>query len=134
MDRVLIGRLLSNILSNAVDASAQTGAIEIDVIRLLKTDAERDWFRVRVTDHGTGIAAENLVRVFQPYFTTKKTGDDNRGFGLGLAICRKIAALHGGSLVVSSEVGKGTIVNLDLPNFQKTLKAPHSTGLATTRN
>ncbi len=131
MDRVLIGRLLSNVISNAVDASESPGRIEIDVIRLLKTDAERDWFRVRVTDHGSGIAPENLQRVFQPYFTTKKTGDDNRGFGLGLAICRKIASLHGGSLVVSSEVGKGTIVNLDLPNFQSTPKLPQAAGVET---
>jgi signal transduction histidine kinase len=126
MDRVLIGRLLSNVLANAVDASKPQDRIEIEVIRLLKTDAERDWFRIRVSDHGTGIAPENLQRVFQPYFTTKRTGDEDRGFGLGLAICRKIASLHGGSLLVSSEVGKGTIVNLDLPSFQKTLKVPQS--------
>jgi len=126
MDRVLIGRLLSNVLANAVDASKPQDRIEIEVIRLLKTDAERDWFRIRVSDHGTGIAPENLKRVFQPYFTTKRTGDEDRGFGLGLAICRKIASLHGGSLLVSSEIGKGTIVNLDLPSFQKKLKVPQS--------
>lgn len=123
MDRVLISRLLSNLISNAVDASPQVGKIEVEIIRLVKTDAERDWFRVRVTDHGTGIAAENLDRIFQPYFSTKKTGDENRGFGLGLAICRKIATLHGGNLFVSSEVGRGTTVNLDLPNCQKPSKA-----------
>jgi signal transduction histidine kinase len=133
MDRVLIGRLINNVISNAVDASPQPGMIEIDLIRLLKTDAERDWFRVRVTDHGTGITSENMERIFQPYFTTKTTGDEDRGFGLGLAICRKIAALHGGSLVVSSEVGKGTIVNLDLPNFRKTPNAHQFAGVATTR-
>jgi signal transduction histidine kinase len=126
MDRVLVGRLLSNVIANAVDASETQGRIEVEVIRLLKTDAERDWFRIRVSDHGTGIAPENLHRVFQPYFTTKRTGDEDRGFGLGLAICRKIASLHGGSLLVSSEIGKGTIVNLDLPSFQKKLKVPQS--------
>ena len=125
MDRVLIRRLISNLIANAVDASQSGGHIEIEIIRLLKTDAERDWFRVRVTDHGSGIPSENLHRIFQPYFTTKKTGDEDRGFGLGLAICRKIASLHGGSLAVSSEVGKGTIVSLDLPNRHKILKAPH---------
>jgi signal transduction histidine kinase len=130
MDHVLIRRLLSNIISNAVDASGQVATIEIEIIRLVKTDPERDWYRIRVTDHGTGITQENMNRIFQPYFTTKKTGDEDRGFGLGLAICRKIASLHGGSLVVSSEVGKGTIVNLDLPNFHKARKAPQSPLLA----
>jgi signal transduction histidine kinase len=123
MDRVLIRRLLSNVLSNAVDASQPGGRIDIEILRLMKTDLERDWFRVRVTDHGSGIASENIHRIFQPYFTTKKTGDEERGFGLGLAICRKIATLHGGSLVLSSEVGKGTVVNLDLPSHYKALKA-----------
>ena len=130
MDRVLIRRLLSNLIANAVDASQAGGRIDVEVIRLLKTDAERDWFRVRVTDHGSGIPSENLHRIFQPYFTTKKTGDEDRGFGLGLAICRKIATLHGGSLVISSEIGKGTAVSLDLPNRHKMLKAPHAPILA----
>ncbi len=131
MDRVLIRRLLSNIIANAVDASTQQGRIEVEIIRLVKTDPERDWFRIRVTDHGSGIPSENMQRIFQPYFTTKKTGDEDRGFGLGLAICRKIASLHGGSLVLSSEIGKGTVVNLDLPNRHKALKALHSAVLAT---
>ena len=126
MDRVLIRRLISNLIANAVDASQPGGRIEVEISRLLKTDAERDWFRIRVTDHGSGIPSENLHRIFQPYFTTKKTGDEDRGFGLGLAICRKIASLHGGSLGVSSEVGKGTVVSLDLPNRHKILKVPHA--------
>ena len=126
MDRVLIRRLISNLIANAVDASQPGGRIDVEISRLLKTDAERDWFRIRVTDHGSGIPSENLHRIFQPYFTTKKTGDEDRGFGLGLAICRKIASLHGGSLGVSSEVGKGTVVSLDLPNRHKILKVPHA--------
>ena len=130
MDRILIRRLISNLIANAVDASQAGGKIDIEVIRLLKTDAERDWFRVRVTDHGSGIPSENLHRIFQPYFTTKKTGDEDRGFGLGLAICRKIASLHGGGLAIASEVGKGTVISLDLPNRHLVLKAPHAPVLA----
>jgi signal transduction histidine kinase len=119
MDTVLIQRLLTNLLSNAVDATPEGGEVRVELVRLVKTEPTRDWLRIRVIDHGTGIPAEYLDRLFQPYFTTKKTGDENRGFGLGLAICRKIASLHGGSLTVQSEVGKGTVVSLDLPNRQK---------------
>jgi signal transduction histidine kinase len=124
MDAVLIQRLLANVLSNAIDASPTGGEIKVELIRLVKTEAARDWLRVRITDFGTGITSEDLNRIFQPYFTTKKTGDEERGFGLGLAICRKIASLHGGHLTVQSEVGKGTIVNLDLPNRQKAAIPP----------
>ena len=130
MDRVLIRRLITNILANAVDASPSPGRIEVDIIRLMKTDPERDWFRVRITDHGTGIPSENIHRIFQPYWSTKKTGDEDRGFGLGLAICRKIATLHGGSLVLTSETGKGTIVNIDLPNRYMALKAHRPSSLS----
>ena len=101
-----------------MDASTDGDTVDVEIAWLMKTESTRDWVRIRVTDHGSGIKPEYLDRIFQGYFTTKRTGED-RGFGLGLAICRKIAALHGGNLVVSSEVGKGTIVNLDLPNRQQ---------------
>ena len=74
---------------------------------------------IAIADNGCGMSAAVQERLFQPYFTTKRTGDEGRGFGLGLAICRKIATLHGGSLTLTSEIGKGTVVNLDLPNRQK---------------
>ena len=129
MDSILIRRLLSNVLSNAVDASQPGSRIDIEIIRLMKTDLERDWFRVRVTDNGAGIPPENIQRIFQPYWSTKKTGDEDRGFGLGLAICRKIATLHGGSLILSSELGKGTVVNLDLPSRYEALKPLRSSAV-----
>jgi signal transduction histidine kinase len=124
IDRVLIRRLLTNLISNAVDASPDGSTIEIGIFPLVKTDPGRDWFRVRVTDHGSGIKQEHLERIFQPYFTTKKTGDDDRGFGLGLAISRKIASLHGGTLMVTSEPGRGTVMTLDLPSQQQGLHSP----------
>jgi signal transduction histidine kinase len=71
--------------------------------------------RVEVADTGTGIPAENLPRIFEPYFTTKQFGEEIRGFGLGLAIAEKIAHLHRGQLRVSSTVGHGTTVSLELP-------------------
>jgi signal transduction histidine kinase len=74
--------------------------------------------RVRIIDRGEGIKKEDLNRVFTPYFTTKNRGDENRGFGLGLAICRKIVHLHGGNLSIASQVKKGTTVQVDLPTRQ----------------
>ena len=116
MDAVLIKRLLCNLLSNAVDASHQGGRIEILLAPLPKTELSRDWRRLKIVDHGEGISAENLQRVFTPYFTTKNTGDGRRGFGLGLAIARKIVHLHGGTLSIASQVRKGATVQVDLPS------------------
>ncbi|MBI5775670.1 MAG: hypothetical protein HZA89_18280 [Verrucomicrobia bacterium] len=117
MDSVLIQRLLGNVLSNAIEASAAGTAIRIELQRLAAaaTDSNREWIRIRIIDQGAGISRENLQRITSAYFTTKDSGDENRGFGLGLAICRKIAHLHGGHINVASEEKKGTTVTVDLP-------------------
>ena len=65
-----------------------------------------------------GHRRENLSRVQLPYFTTKNRGDEDRGFGLGLAICRKIVTLHGGHISIDSQLRKGTTVQVDLPSRQ----------------
>lgn len=122
MDEVLIQRLIANLISNAIDASPANSQVNVQLERLVKTEAARDWLRVRVIDQGEGIPKENLSRILTPYFTTKNRGDENRGFGLGLAICRKIVNLHGGNLTISSQIRKGTTVQIDLPNRQ--VKAP----------
>jgi signal transduction histidine kinase len=116
MDAVLIKRLISNLLSNAIDASPPGALIEVELAALSKTELNRDWYRLKVIDHGEGINAENLQRVFTPYFTTKNTGDGKRGFGLGLAIARNIVHLHGGNLSITSKEKKGTTVQVDLPS------------------
>ncbi|MGP8198272.1 MAG: ATP-binding protein [Limisphaerales bacterium] len=116
MDSVLIKRLVSNLLSNAVDASPCGSQIQIQLAALPKTELSRDWYRLKIVDHGEGINQENLRRVFTPYFTTKNTGDGKRGFGLGLAIARKIVQLHGGNLSIASTEKKGTTVQVDLPS------------------
>ena len=116
MDAVLIKRLLCNLFSNAVDASPSGSEIEVQLGTLPKTDSKRDWFRLKVIDHGEGISQENLRRVFTPYFTTKNTGDGKRGFGLGLAIARHIVHLHEGNLSIASKEKKGTTVQVDLPS------------------
>lgn len=132
MDAVLIKRLICNLLTNAIDASHPGGQIEIQLAPLPKTERSRDWHRLKITDHGEGISAENLQRVFTPYFTTKNTGDGKRGFGLGLAIARKIVHLHGGTLSITSKDGKGATVQVDLPS--KLHPAQDNLGLAVDPN
>jgi signal transduction histidine kinase len=65
---------------------------------------------IRFQDTGTGIKPEDLPKVFEPYFTTKEVG-----IGLGLALTKQITEEHGGSIEISSEPGRGTLVRLQLP-------------------
>jgi signal transduction histidine kinase len=122
MDKSLIKRTVTNVLGNSIDASGSGTEIRVELITLEKTEPERDWFRIRIIDHGEGIHPDNMQRVFTPYFTTKNRGDEQRGFGLGLSICRKVVQIHGGSLKITSQPKKGTTVFIDLPDHQ--LRSP----------
>ncbi len=112
-DSVLLQRMLANVVGNAIDASGRG-----QTVTLSATLGRSGFLCLRVADAGCGIAPDNLARIFDPYFTTKKYGDDVRGFGLGLTICQKIVQLHGGTVAVESELGKGTTVTLNLPLAQ----------------
>jgi signal transduction histidine kinase len=109
-DGALFQRLASNLVGNALDASRPGGTV-----RLRLSPAAAHWIRLEVSDDGCGIAPENLERIFEPYFTTKNFGDDARGFGLGLTVCKKITELHQGRITVQSEPGRGTRVAVELP-------------------
>lgn len=83
-----------------VDAAARDGGVELSV-----------------RDTGCGIPAENLDRIFEPFFSTKQNAEkpDARGLGLGLSICREIVEEYGGTIDVASEVNVGTTFTLHLP-------------------
>ena len=72
---------------------------------------------ISFTDSGEGISADNMSSVFEPYFSTKKSGT-----GLGLLIIRRIIREHGGEMEIASEEGKGTTVTLFLPRFSKSAR------------
>ncbi len=103
-DRELLRVAFSNLLQNAIQASAAGGAITIET----KTEAHE--VTVWVRDEGEGIAPEHLESVFNPFFTTKA-----KGVGLGLALVAKIVDEHGGRIHVSSERGRGTEFEVVLP-------------------
>jgi signal transduction histidine kinase len=78
----------------------------------ITTKKQNDTVRISIADDGPGIPQENLNRIFDPFFTTKEAG---KGTGLGLSICHSIVSEHGGQIYVSSQLGKGTTIFIDLP-------------------
>jgi signal transduction histidine kinase len=119
-DGVLIQRMLGNLVFNAIDASSAGQVVAIYVIKL-----QPGWVRIEVRDNGCGISMEHMGRILDPYFTTKRSGGNIRGFGLGLTIAQKIILLHRGNINVRSEPGQQTVVTVDLPIDQPT-PAPRS--------
>ncbi len=108
-----IQQVLLNMLINARQAMPQGGRLIIQ----LKPDETAQTVDLSIRDFGTGIAPENLPKIFEPRFTTK-TGPDQSGkggSGLGLSTCRQIIQAHGGKIRVESSLGQGTCFTIKLP-------------------
>ena len=106
-DRDQIEQVFLNLIVNAADAMPDGGRLTIQL-----SSATPDEVLVRVCDTGTGIAAEDAQRVFEPFYTTKERGQGN---GLGLLVSRSIVMEHGGTIELESEPGRGTEVRIRLP-------------------
>jgi len=115
-DRGQISQVVHNLVINAVQAFQGSGAIRLAAANVLPGDAlpaglaPGRYVRIAVSDNGPGIPAQNLDRVFDPYFTTKSTGS-----GLGLSVCYSIIMKHGGRIHADSSPGEGTVFTIHLP-------------------
>lgn len=111
-----IGRVLLNLINNAfysVQQRAKTGEPDYQSMVTVSTTRMDQGVEIRVRDNGEGIPESIREKIFQPFFTTKPTG---QGTGLGLSLAFDIVTKgHGGSLKVVSEVGVGTEFIVELP-------------------
>ncbi len=110
-------QLILNLAMNGIDAMSEGGRLRVDLRRVEGTppggtDGAVACVRLDVTDTGTGIAPEDLDRVFDPFYTTKDAG---RGTGLGLSVAHSIVEEHGGWFDVESKVGEGTRFSVLIP-------------------
>jgi PAS domain S-box-containing protein len=103
VDEVLMRQAVTNLLQNAVEAMPEGGTISIEVLQ------GRD-LKIVVRDAGMGIPADQLKKIFLPFFTTK-----DKGVGLGLALVHKIILSHGGRIEAESGEGKGSTFTVTLP-------------------
>lgn len=115
-DREKLKQVLLNVIRNAVEAIVERGVL------IIQSATSGGTVEVLIHDSGPGIAKENLVRIFTPFFTTKKEGS-----GLGLSVCKRIIDEHKQcSLDITSEEGKGTVVRLSFPLYCAEMVNPHS--------
>jgi len=103
-------QVFMNLVSNATEAmeAAGGGILTIGSSHILKEDS----LQVNFKDTGSGIPQENISKLFEPFFTTKKKG---KGVGLGLSVAYGIVREHGGSIKVTSDLGKSTTFQVELP-------------------
>ncbi|MEE4245916.1 MAG: ATP-binding protein [Kangiellaceae bacterium] len=115
-----IGQVIQNIVINAVQAMNKPGGeLIITAENTVITKAspqlsDGDYLKLTITDNGPGIQAEEVSRIFDPYYSTKAEGN-----GLGLAICHSIVTKHGGNIEVLSEADQGTTFVIHLPATTK---------------
>ena len=96
--------VFSNLFINAVQAMGNGGKLDVTV------SPDEKSVKIEIADTGNGIPAENLDKIFEPYFSTKETGT-----GLGLAIVKKIVDDHNGTIAVESKLNEGTKFTVRLP-------------------
>lgn len=101
-------QLFINLIKNAIEAMPEGGSIYISTEKVLN-----EW-KITIQDEGKGMSQEDIQRIYDPFFSTKKEGT-----GLGLTICATILKDHHGRMDVSSELGKGTAFHIYLPVCQK---------------
>lgn len=112
VDGPRVRRALDNLISNALKYSPEGG--EVKVRLRTERNGETPWAVIEVSDHGVGIPADDLPRIFDRYTRGGNVGGI-KGTGLGLAGARQIAQQHGGDVQIESEVGRGTTARIRLP-------------------
>ena len=105
-DLTQMKRVLINLLENSIAVLSEGGIIEI----IISCDQEKDVVLLEVRDNGPGVSDEDKHRLFEPYFSTKKSGT-----GLGLAIANTVVSDHGGQIRISDNIPTGAIFTVELP-------------------
>jgi two-component system, sporulation sensor kinase E len=108
IDPTQMQQVLVNLVKNAMHAMTKGGTLT------LQTGESADGVWMGITDTGGGIPQEQINRIFEPFYTTKKTGT-----GLGLMIVQRIVRAHGGRIELESHVGRGTTFRIRLPLYER---------------
>lgn len=110
-DRNQIKQVFFNVVKNAMEAMDSGGCL------LIGTHTDDEFVTLSFADTGVGIAQEDLSKIFQPYYTSKRGGH-----GLGMMVCQRIMREHGGLMGIDSREGQGTTVTLQFPQKQRRMR------------
>lgn len=128
-DQMQIYQMFLNLVVNAVHAMQDSA--DKKLFLAVRHDSGNGHVFISITDTGCGIPEENLYRIFEPFFTTRgKSG----GTGLGLPVVKNIIESHGGTISVTSRVGKGTTFILSLPEAEECRPCTPTAQISTTNN
>jgi signal transduction histidine kinase len=111
-DRDKITQVLTNLIDNALKFTPRGGKVSL----ALEPVPGSHWLRLSVTDNGPGISPIEATRIFDEFYQVHQRGAEKiKGVGLGLAICKKLVVMHGGTLDVTSTPGAGSTFSFTLP-------------------
>ena len=117
-DEETLEQVFSNLINNAIKYNKLKGSVKISI------KENKDYVAAKVEDTGIGIAKENLPLIFDQFFRVSRSeSKKSKGSGLGLTIANKIVEAHGGSIQVSSELGKGSTFSVLLPKADKKVES-----------
>jgi PAS domain S-box-containing protein len=110
VDERQIQQVFRNIIANAIDAMIDGGTLTVSTGKQLSDNAGHEFVTISFRDTGEGISPDHVKKIFEPLFSTKV-----KGTGLGLVACENVIHAHGGSIEVSSELGKGSTFIVKFP-------------------
>ena len=108
-DKFYLDKLFLNLIKNAITYGKKRGRVSIEAFK------DENWVRIKISDNGVGIRAEDLPHIFERFYRVDKSRTNRERSGLGLAIAKWIAEAHGGSIRVSSIFGKGSAFTVSIP-------------------
>jgi len=112
VDRSLVGRVLANLVDNALKFTPDGGAV---VVSAQRSSSGSDEVEVAVSDNGPGVPPESRGKLFEKFQQVDSIRGRRRGTGLGLPFCKLVVEAHGGTIWVDSEVGRGSVFRFSLP-------------------
>jgi signal transduction histidine kinase len=105
-DKTLIQRAIMNLIYNSIVHNPKDTHVKIEIKKVQES------ISIIIEDHGVGIAEEELESLFTRYYRGTNTGETHKGSGLGLAISKQVVEVHGGDLMVQSQLGEGTRIQI----------------------